>query len=332
MDKKVFHQALLLSLFVSLIFFLGSYYVSLSSIFSFPFAQIADGLRALSFSGTAGNILSLILYVALSFSPAVLYYFTGRKRKIQHEDNLLLLLSVLFLVIFYLMINPSYLGKHFGGIGVYSGSLVICGILLYSLMATYLGLRLLRKFSHDEEKSLLRNLKLFLLIISMASVFAVIGLGLVQLKSTFMNLQHGITESVFFDATSEAGYPIQSLGLSYFFLLLQYASNVLPLVLGLLVIRKTFDLILEIEKSPFSEEVGSSAKSLAGFAKKTVKIILFVQFGVNFFQFLLGSAIRASNYNLSFPFASLMMVILALIFAKYFEKMKVLKEDVDSFI
>lgn len=332
MHKQHLQKAILVSLLISLLFFGASFYVPIESLLSFPFAQIAAGLRVLSFSGTVGNILSVILYLALSFSPAVLYYFVGRKRKVESEDSLLLLLSAFFLVIFYLMINPSYLGLHFGGIGFYSGSLAICGILLYSLMATYLGLRLLKKFSHGEEKSLLTNLKLFLLILSMASVFAVLGLGLVQLKSTFFSLQQGNTESVFFDVTRETGRHVQGLGFSYFFLLLQYASNALPLVLSLFVIGKTFDLILEVEKSPFSEEVGNCAKQLADFAKKTVKIILGVQFGVNLFQFLLGSAIRASNYNLSFPFAALMMVILALIFAKYFEKMKVLKEDVDSFI
>lgn len=332
MHKQHLQKAILVSLLISLLFFGASFYVPLESLLSFPFAQIAAGLRILSFSGTAGNILSLFLYLALSFSPAVLYFFINRKRKVESEDHLLLLLSVFLLVIFYLMINPSYLGMHFGGIGYYSGSLAICGILLYSLMATYLGLRLLRTFSQAEEKSLLTSLKLFLLILSMATVFAVLGLGLVQLKGAFINFQQGNTETVFFDATRETGQHIQGLGFSYFFLLLQYASGALPLVLSLFVIHKTYALILEVEKSPFSEEVGSCAKRLADFAKKSVKIILLVQFGVNFFQFLLGSAIKASHYNLSFPFAALMMVILALIFAKYFEKMKVLKEDVDSFI
>ena len=234
MHKQHLQKAILVSLLISLLFFGASFYVPLESLLSFPFAQIAAGLRVLSFSGTAGNSLSLILYFALSFSPAALYFFLHRKRKIESEDNLLLLLSVFFLVLFYLMISPSYLGVHFGGIGFYSGSLAIFGILLYSLMVTYLGLRLLRKFSQAEEKSLLTNLKLFLLILSMAGVFAVLGLGLVQLKSAFLSLQQGNTETVFFDVAREAGQHVQRLGFGYFFLLLRYASNALPIVLSLL--------------------------------------------------------------------------------------------------
>lgn len=337
MDKKVFHQALLLSLVISLIFFAGSYYVPLSSMFSFPFGQIAAGLRQLSLSSPVGNVLSLVLYGVLSLSPVLIYLYIKRKRKTENEDALLILLSLMLFITLYLMINPAHLGRHFGAFGLEEVYMGFCGVVLYSILGAYLGLRLLRRFSSSDEKGLQKHLKFLILLLAMSCVFAVVGIGLFQLKEAIFTLEKANQGAenlgpILFEGETSVIASSNPLMMSYLFLILQFIVNYLPTALTLVVLYKSFELILEIEKDPYGLSVGERAKSLSDFSKITVVIILFVQMAVNLLQFAFGSMVRSSQFTLSFPFTSLVMVLLALLFAKYFEKIRVLKEDVDSFI
>lgn len=338
MDKKVLHQALLLSLVISLLFFAGSYSIPLSSMFSLPFAQIAAGLRQLSFSSSVGNVLSLVLYVVFSLSPVFAYVFIKRKRKTENEDALLILLSLMLFITLNLMINPAYLGRHFGAFDIEEIYMAFCGVVLYSILGAYLGLRLLRRFSSSDEKELLKHLKFLILLLAMFCVFAVVGIGLFQLKEAISTLEKANQVAdplgpILFEGETSGVIPRRNpLFISYLFLALQFIVHYLPIALTLVVLYKSFELILEIENDPYGLSVGERAKSLSDFSKKVVVIILLVQMAINLLQFAFCSMVRSSHFTLSFPFTSLVMVLLALLFAKYFEKIRVLKEDVDSFI
>ena len=165
-----------------------------------------------------------------------------------------------------------------------------------------------------------------------------VGIGLFRLKEAISTLEKANQvadplEPILFEGETSGVIPRRNpLSISYLFLALQFIVHYLPTALTLVVLYKSFELILEIENDPYGLSVGERAKSLSDFSKKVVVIILLVQMAINLLQFAFGSMVRSSHFTLSFPFTSLVMVLLALLFAKYFEKIRVIKEDVDSFI
>ena len=82
---------------------------SLSGLFStliaFPFEQIGAGLRAMSLSGTVGNVIAIILYILLGLIPAGIWGFLHWRKKSEPLDFMLLVISVLLFVTLYYMVK-----------------------------------------------------------------------------------------------------------------------------------------------------------------------------------------------------------------------------------
>jgi hypothetical protein len=83
---------------------------SYAALITFPFEQIASGLRYLSYSGASGNIAAVVLYTCFCCLPLLL--FVRRRKKGRHaEDCLLLFLSAALFGAVYLFINPAYFSR-----------------------------------------------------------------------------------------------------------------------------------------------------------------------------------------------------------------------------
>ena len=144
MKKKLFLLSLaatavgsmLLTLFRG---FLPNLFTTLAA---FPLEQIAVGLRYLSLSGAAGNVIAIVLYVLISLIPLV---FLLRKKR-QPEDCFLVLLSLHLFFALYCMINPGLIVKKMTlSLGT-EFEKALLGLMFYSFLLGYLVIRMVRSF------------------------------------------------------------------------------------------------------------------------------------------------------------------------------------------
>ena len=86
-------------------------------IFTFPFGQIGEALRALSLASSAGNIAAMIIYLLISILPVL--YLVDRVARQKKEpdaiDILLIMMSVMLFIMMYLMVNPGYVNSNLYG-------------------------------------------------------------------------------------------------------------------------------------------------------------------------------------------------------------------------
>lgn len=291
-----------------------------ASLFAFPFEQLGMGLRFLSTSSYTGNIIAVILYSVICLLPAVYFVFRAYRKRIQKEDWLLILLSILLFPIIYLMINPAYIGSHFGAFELIEASKSLLGVTLYSVIIGYLVLRGLRIFKNSKTKSILKYLKVLLFIICIVLIYGIFGSGFSVLLSSMKQLiadNTGLNQSLF---------------LSKLFLVLQYLVDILPFALELIIIFSGIKLINALEKDPYGEDVIISAGKTGHTCRNAVAAIMLSQITINILQFALGSQVRSSHFTLFVPLLSVVFILAVMLFVGYFEQAKRLKEDNELFI
>ncbi|NLB41588.1 MAG: hypothetical protein GX815_04890 [Clostridiales bacterium] len=291
-----------------------------TSLFAFPFEQIGTGLRLLSTSSTIGNAIAIILYCVICLLPTVYYAFRANKKRIHAEDKLLILMSVLLFPIIYLMINPAYIGRHFGAFELIEVNKSLLGVTIYSIIIGYLVLRGLQTFNSTEAKSILKFLKILMSIICIVLIYAIFGSGFSGLQSSMKQL-----------AADNTGIG-QGLFLSKVFLVLQNLVSILPFILEIIIAFSGFELIDALDKEPYSDDVVISARKTVKVCQNSVVAIMLTQIAVNILQFALGSQVRSSHYTLSVPLMSVVLVLAVMLLASYFEQAKRLKEDNELFI
>jgi hypothetical protein len=291
-----------------------------TSLFSFPFEQLGIGLRYLSMSSTIGNVTAIILYCVICLLPAFYYYFRKYKKRTYTEDKLLILMSILLFPIIYLMINPSYIGRHFGAFELIEANKALLGVTIYSVIIGFLVLRVLRIIKNSETKSILKYLKILLSIICLVLIYAIFGSGFSALLSSMEQLAVENTDLS------------QALFLSKLFLVLQNLVSVLPFILELIIVFSGFKLIDALNKDPYGEDVVISASKISKLCQNAVVAIMLSQITINILQFTLGSNIRSSHYTLSVPLLSVVLVLAVMLLINYFEQAKHFKEDNELFI
>ena len=203
---------------------------SASSLFStmiaFPFEQLGIVLRALSLSGTIGNIVAVILYVLISLIPVTVLLLLKKKQKSEKIDNILFLLSAsLFLVLFY-MINPGLFEAGIPETGKWA-----LGSTFYSLLLGYLLIRSLLHYKNAGIKQLQKGIYLLLGVLNVVFVYAIFGQELgqwLQNIETVQNGNSGITINdgfITFHFDCDLYFPVPSFSHRNFTLYSEYCNN-----------------------------------------------------------------------------------------------------------
>ena len=160
---------------------------------AFPFEQIGLGLRALSLHSAVGNGCAVSLYGMLCLLPLGALALIRRKRPFWGEDALLMVLSVLLFAALYGMINPGRLSMWFGRQLSIAVDKALLGGVIYSLLAGYAVLRMVRSFYQADKAGLLRWLYGMLTAMGMIWVYLIFGYGLGEVLDSFAQLSSGNT-------------------------------------------------------------------------------------------------------------------------------------------
>lgn len=294
---------------------------SATSIMAFPFAQIAALLRQLSLSGSVGNIISIILYIALSCIPLLVLLILRRRQHCIHpEDWLLVVLSAIHFVIMYYMINPGLvvLGSFgMSTVSPYSGALF--GNIFYSVLVGYVVLRVLRSIYTADTGKTQKYLKCLLGIMNILFVYNVFGAHFAVLLASF----EGLPDLVAFG---------QNPAINYVLIIFTYVLRALPYVLDIAVIFAAMALLDELDADRYSQQAVQSADRLALLCKRVLIIIVLLNVAYSIFILCFMKSLLSIYSTVQIPILSIALVLAALLLAQYIRENKKLKDDNDMFI
>ena len=285
-----------------------------------PFELIGKGLRFLSLSSAIGNVISIIIYAAISLIPAIYVIYqrkTGTKRK---EDILLIAITGLLFYSLYMFINPGLMYERMPDIfSMDDQSLVaekiIYAFIIYSVVIIWLIMKAIRFLGDDSQK----NWKSRLYFGMKALIAALISYYILL-----------ITYAKTFELLHKGGDKLKNISsVEWFKSILQ----LLPVILTILLFINIIHVVKAIEDHKEKQQMTAVAR-LANVAKITAVVTVISDFVLNFYQFLLGASLQNVNVTFS-PDVSMEPLIIAfgaLIFHEYFKRTKQLKEENDQFI
>lgn len=305
---------------IVLCFLKASFSGAFSTALAFPFEQIGMGLRALSLSGSVGNAVAIVVYIVISLLPAIILLVLRKKRKLQAEDGLLVVLSILLFVVLYLMINPGFIDIPITDMDGAAFGKAMLGSVMYSVLIGYLTLRILRLFFVGGTDKLIHYMAVMLGLLNVIFVYLIFGAGLNNLIQSIVTLR-----------ADNAGYEYL-LGLSYVCLILQFIVGVLPVILNVLIVFTALRLLDELLKDRYSAETLAVAECMSKQCVLVLVVTILSNIGLNLFQLLFTRSLMVHDSTVQVPVFSIIFVLAVLLLTRFFAANKQLKEDNDMFI
>lgn len=290
------------------------------SAFSFPFDQIGQGLRELSLSGDLGNAAAIILYAIFCLIPVFLFIIVWRKRCLHFEDSFLVILSAVLFAVLYWMINPGMMGKYFGSIIGQDIGKTILGGTIYSILFSYITLRILRSLFTAEAKKMYRYLSVLLCALMVLFVYEAFGICFDQVLN---NLKTLLAE-----AEDQKAILISSIVI----LTSNYIVNVLPYVLDIFVSFAALRLVDEIRLNRYSEGTVMAAGRLSRLCSVSLMIVTLFNIGFHLIQLLLFRNLNHTSVSINIPLLTIAFIFAVLLLAQFVGENKKLKDDNDMFI
>lgn len=276
-----------------------------------PFTLLGKGLRFLSLSGTTGNVVAILLYILLCFTPLLL--LIGRRRK--KKDILLLICSGILFYVLYYMINPAYRPVILQNP---AGSLGMAGA-VYSVLLCWLILTLMDTFSDADTDNIYDALRIFLWL----SV-AEFGVGIL--------VNAGGCVAAIRQIAAANTMPGLNLFPTYGFTVLSYAVTVLEYALDIWVLCLAGKLLLQLRQDAYSDGCYNAAKTLSDGCRKALITLVLSTTGLNVAQLFLASILHNIDIQFRLPTVSIGLVFVLLALTRLLYRGKELKEDNDLFI
>lgn len=307
----------------------------MTTIFSFPFEPIGNGLRALSLSGSIGNILAIFLYIIFCGSPIIYYFFLRKKKRHTAKDELLWLISICLFGGLYLYINPGMINEISGLSQLTAASLPVVGCSIWSIIIFYVLLCILYGAEKTEEASLLSIIYNIILAII---VVTIIGLGVqgYSLVTEITSVANASSDSFFaplYDAMTDEfmGYDF-NFNATYIWLIAKCLLNCIPSIMLLRILLIAKNIVKKLQINSFDETAIARLGRLASSCKNVVMAIGLLTVIQNFAQLLLVKYLLSTNYEVVFPIYTLLFVFIIMLLARKFSENRDLKLDNDSFI
>lgn len=283
------------------------------NIITFPFVQIADGLRYLSLSGVAGNIIAVTLYVTFCLLPMLFWVFQWAKHKSNYIDALLPVVTILMFIVMYQLINPGLINN------VVATKALPC-ITLYSVICTYLILKLIKLFQGKAIEKLCKYLNLLLWTVNILLAYSVLFTSTVPFTQSIKALQ-----------AANSGNTDQ-LGLTYIFMFFGMLVDVVPLVSSIVVVFFGILLVKHFGADRYAEKTVLSANRLSCVCKISLVLTVLSTMLFNVLQYVFASQLHQINSNINIPILSIVFVLAVFVLSQMISEGKALKDDNNSII
>lgn len=287
-------------------------------IMAFPFQLIALGLRALSLSGSGGNIAAIAIYVLLCLLPSLVALFWYRK-KLYGEDVLIPIFSATMFAAIYFMINPALLSGSYGS-EFFPVLRLILGGSCWCVVISWAVLKLIRRSREADRWGVQKLLKICLGLMAFFFVAMAFAGAVGDFMASYEKLRGGNT----------AGYV--DLKLTTVFLALKAIINALPYALDAIVAVKGMELLSVMAADPYSAETVEKGEGLAAFAVISLKATIVLSLIFNLLQLAFIKKLLVVDMELVLPLVSIAFMLCALLLCRLIRENKALKDDNDMFI
>lgn len=297
---------------------------------AFPGSAAGQGLSMLAGTGRFGFALALTLYAFLVLLPLYALARIRARRDWKAEDTLLGLCSL------------AVAGALFprGWVTYWSTSAetlfprLAWQWLLFALLAGWVVLRLLRRFSDGGTQELLKLFRVLLGLAAAYFVFAVFFAEFAGLLTAIDTLKAGNTAFTA-DTLLPAAADItgsKSLAFSYIVLALRFGAKSLPTLFAAATAYLAIGLLDTMENGAFTQESAAYAPKLAAWCVKVLKLSVLLALAVNLLQAVCAPLILSTSISIPLPVLELCFVLAALLGARLIASNVALAADNDLFI
>lgn len=297
---------------------------------AFPGSAAGQGLSMLAGTGRFGFALALTLYAFLVLLPLYALARIRARRDWKAEDTLLGLCSL------------AVAGALFprGWVAYWSTSAetlfprLAWQWLLFALLAGWVVLRLLRRFSDGGTQELLKLFRVLLGLAAAYFVFAVFFVEFAGLLTAIDTLKAGNTAFTADTLLPAAGNITgsKSLAFSYIVLALRFGAKSLPTLFAAATAYFAIGLLDTMENGAFTQESAAYAPKLAAWCVKVLKLSVLLALAVNLLQAVCAPLILSTSISIPLPVLELCFVLAALLGARLIASNVALAADNDLFI
>ena len=297
---------------------------------AFPGSAAGQGLSMLAGTGRFGFALALTLYAFLVLLPLYALARIRARRDWKAEDTLLGLCSL------------AVAGALFprGWVTYWSTSAetlfprLAWQWLLFALLAGWVVLRLLRRFSDGGTQELLKLFRVLLGLAAAYFVFAVFFAEFAGLLTAIDTLKAGNTAFTADTLLPAAGNITgsKSLAFSYLVLALRFGAKSLPTLFAAATAYFAIGLLDTMEDGAFTQESAAYAPKLAAWCVKVLKRSVLLALAVNLLQAVCAPLILSTSISIPLPVLELCFVLAALLGARLIASNVALAADNDLFI
>ena len=297
---------------------------------AFPGSAAGQGLSMLAGTGRFGFALALTLYAFLVLLPLYALARIRARRDWKAEDTLLGLCSL------------AVAGALFprGWVTYWSTSAetlfprLAWQWLLFALLAGWVVLRLLRRFSDGGTQELLKLFRVLLGLAAAYFVFAVFFVEFAGLLTAIDTLKAGNTAFAADTLLPAAGNITgsKSLAFSYIVLALRFGAKSLPTLFAAATAYFAIGLLDTMEDGAFTQESAAYAPKLAAWCVKVLKLSVLLALAVNLLQAVCAPLILSTSISIPLPVLELCFVLAALLGARLIASNVALAVDNDLFI
>ena len=300
------------------------------SVSGLPGSAVGQGLTTLASAGRFGFALALTLYAFLVLLPLYALVRIREKRALRGEDALLVLIAFAAACALF----PR------GWVAYWSTSAetlfprLAWQWLLCALLAGWVVLRLLRRFSDGGTQELLKLFRVLLGLAAAYFVFAVFFAEFAGLLTAIDTLKAGNTAFAA-DTLLPAAADItgsKSLAFSYIVLALRFGAKSLPTLFAAATAYFAIGLLDTMEDGTFTQESAAYAPKLAAWCVKVLKLSVLLALAVNLLQAVCAPLILSTSISIPLPVLELCFVLAALLGARLIASNVALAADNDLFI
>ena len=281
-------------------------------VIALPFQWAGKGLRLLSLSGKAGNVLAILLYLFIGLLPMLL----AVKQKWSIENWLLPASCGILMYVLYYMINP---GLRPLPLQNDVGSLILSGC-FYSLLLSWGVIRLLRYSDTMEASAIHRALRIFLWICLGECIWIGALSGIRRLTSSLVNL------------SAQNTMPGLSLFPTQLMMILAFCVTAAEYLLDAWAIYLAISLLHRIEVDPYGEECCAAAARAVRFCRCALIAIVLSHTVLNLLNMFLAPFILHLDASFRLPILSMAIIFAILALSRLLNQGRLLKEDNDLFI
>lgn len=275
-------------------------------------ARFGEWLRELSLSGGSGNAAAWGIVLALTALPGLGLLWKGRCK----VDWLLLLAAGEMLAGLFYLVNPTLLVAEYDArafIGLAAAGCVGATVLAWAVLRGLKNIPAAERPGQTMER-LLRWSSWALAFLAAAAQGG------------------GVWREIRSVAEKNTALDTGTLMPTYLILGVLAAMDLVPTLLCCQVLRWGGKLALRMDADPFGGETVALAEELGGRCARVAGLSVSICVAGNLLQFFLLPVLRSTHFNVSFPFAPVLLAAVLGLLCRYFRRAKEVSDDNESII